>query len=203
MPRRFTTLQPWLSTAARVFLAVVFFAAGWPKFTDRAGTVRSVRAFKLVPEAIVHPFAYALPTIELLLALALLLGLLTRFASVAIAGLLLMFMFGIVMAWSRGLSLDCGCFGHTGATVVDAVPGYIKDLFRDTGFLLAAVFLVRWPVSRFSLDGLLGLNALPALDEDFDELEDDELEDDEPADESETTAEPSARVATPEGTSPA
>jgi uncharacterized membrane protein YphA (DoxX/SURF4 family) len=154
---RFTVAQPWLSTLARLFLAVVFIWSGWPKFVDTEGTVRSVRAFQLLPEVLVRPFAYGLPLAELALALLLLLGLVTRIAGLVTVGLMIMFMFGIVMAWSRGLSIECGCFGNTGATVVNAVPGYIQDLFRDTGYLALAAFLAWRPFSRLSLDGMLGL----------------------------------------------
>jgi uncharacterized membrane protein YphA (DoxX/SURF4 family) len=156
---RLSTAQPWLSTLARVFLAGVFIWAGWPKFLDTEGTVRSVRAFQLLPEVAVRPFAYGLPLLELALALVLLLGLATRIAALITAAMMVMFIFGIVMAWARGLSIECGCFGNTGATVVDPVPGYIADLLRDTGVLLVAGLLARWPRSRVSLDGALGLAA--------------------------------------------
>jgi uncharacterized membrane protein YphA (DoxX/SURF4 family) len=154
---RLVAAQPWLSTLARLFLAGVFVWSGWPKLLDSEGTVRSVRAFQLLPEFAVRSFAYGLPLLELALALVLVLGLVTRIAALVTAGLMVMFMFGIVMAWTRGLSINCGCFGNTGATVVDPVAGYIKDLFRDTGFLLVAAALARWPFSRLSLDGMLGI----------------------------------------------
>ncbi|HET9656037.1 MAG TPA: MauE/DoxX family redox-associated membrane protein [Kineosporiaceae bacterium] len=158
MKARFQIAQPWLSTLARLFLAAVFIWAGWPKFLDSEGTVRSVRAFELLPEALVRPFAYGLPLIELALALVLVLGLATRIAALVTGAMMITFMFGIAWAWAHGLKIECGCFGNTGATVVDAVPGYIKDLFRDTGYLLAAAFLAYWPHSRVSVDGLLGLS---------------------------------------------
>jgi len=157
MKDRFATAQPWLSTAARLFLAGVFIWAGWPKFLDSEGTVRSVRAFQLVPETLVRPFAYALPMLELGLALLLILGLVTRIAALVTAGLMVMFLYGIAHSWAVGLSIECGCFGNTGATVVDPVPGYIWDLFRDSGYLLVAAFLTWRPFSRLALDGMLGL----------------------------------------------
>lgn len=152
---------PWVATAIRLGLGWVFVAAGWPKFTDPEGTVRSVRAFQLVPETFVRPFAYALPTLELVLAVLLVLGLLTRLAGVATAALMVMFIFGIAMAWGRGLSIDCGCFGATGTTVADPVAGYIKDTLRDSAFLAGALVLVWRPYSRLSLDALLGLTHSP------------------------------------------
>jgi uncharacterized membrane protein YphA (DoxX/SURF4 family) len=153
----FRRTQPWLSLIARLVLAVVFAAAGWPKLLDPDGTVRSVRAFRLVPEVLVPVFGYGLPMLELALALLLFLGLLTRWAAVVVAVLLLMFMVGIAAAWARGLAIECGCFGSTSGPVVDPTRGYAIDLIRDAGLLLLAGFLVVRPASRFSLDARLGL----------------------------------------------
>src|SRR5437773_2765918 len=63
MIRRLSAWQPWLSTAARLFLAYLFISAGWPKLIDSVGTVRSVRGFQLLPEALVPAFGYALPMV--------------------------------------------------------------------------------------------------------------------------------------------
>jgi uncharacterized membrane protein YphA (DoxX/SURF4 family) len=155
------TWQPWLSTAARLFLAGILAFAGWPKLLDAEGTVRSVRAFQILPESLVRPFAYGLPMLELVLALLLLVGLGTRIAGAATAVLMIVFLGGIASAWARGLSIDCGCFGNAGTTVPDPVPGYVRDIFRDLLFLGAAVLLVLSPRSRFSVDGLLGLTPEP------------------------------------------
>ncbi len=153
--------QPWLSTAARLLLAGVFLAAGSPKLVDPEGTVRSVRAFEILPEALVRPFAYGLPMLELLLALLLLVGLGTRLAGAVSAVLMLVFLGGIASAWVRGLSIDCGCFGNVGTAVPDPVPGYVRDILRDLLFLGAALLLVVRPRSRFALDGVLGLHPVP------------------------------------------
>jgi uncharacterized membrane protein YphA (DoxX/SURF4 family) len=148
---------PWLTTVVRWGLAWVFVAAGSPKFTDTEGTVRSVRAFRLMPESLVRPFAYALPALELVLAGLLVLGLATRLAALVTAALTVMFMFGIAMAWGRGLSIDCGCFGAVTGVPADPVAGYIRDLLRDAAFLAGALLLASRPVSRLSLDALLGI----------------------------------------------
>jgi len=161
IPTALTARLPWAATAIRLGLGWVFVAAGWPKFTDPEGTVRSVRAFQLVPETFVRPFAYALPTLELVLAALLVLGLLTRLAALVTAALMVMFIVGIATAWGRGLSIDCGCFGATGTTVADPVAGYVKDLLRDTAFLAGALVLTWRPFSRLSLDALLGLTHPP------------------------------------------
>ncbi len=146
-----------LSLAARIVLAGVFAVSGWPKLVDPEGTLRSVRAFRLLPEALVPAFGYALPVVELALAALLLVGLLTRPAAAVTAGLLVVFMVGIIAAWARGLSIDCGCFGSTGAAVDDPVPGYVLALLRDAALLALAGLLVARPSSPMSADRRLGL----------------------------------------------
>jgi uncharacterized membrane protein YphA (DoxX/SURF4 family) len=155
--RRRRPLAPFVSLAGRLVLAVVFAAAGWPKLLDPDGTVRSVRAFRLVPEVLVPAFGYGLPMLELALALLLLVGLLTRWSAAAVAVLLVMFMVGIAAAWARGLAIECGCFGSTSGPVVDPTRGYALDLLRDAGLLLLSGFLVVRPRSPLSLDARLGL----------------------------------------------
>ncbi len=150
-------VAPFVSLAARLVLAAVLAASGWPKLTDPDGTLRSVRAFRLVPEAFVPAFGYALPAVELALALLLLAGLVTRVAAFVTAGLLVMFVVGIAAAWARGLSIDCGCFGATGTTVADPVRGYVLDLLRDAALLTLAGWLAARPASPFSADRRLGL----------------------------------------------
>jgi len=157
MIRRFRAAQPWLTTAARLFLAYIWFDAGWPKLVDSAGTVRSVRAFQILPETFVPAFGYALPVVELALGVLLLVGLFTRWSALATGALMLVFMAGIVSVWARGLSIECGCFGNVGGVVADPVPGYVRDLLRDTGFLLAALFIAWWPRGVVDVDRWLGL----------------------------------------------
>lgn len=154
---RLNRASPWFATLVRLALAAVWLLAGWPKLLDTEGTVRSVRAFQLLPEALVRPFAYGLPALELVLGILLIIGLGTRLTSALTGALMVMFIFGIAMAWGRGLSINCGCFGSSSEIVLDPVPGYVRDILRDVGLLAMAAFLVWRPHSRFSLDGLLGV----------------------------------------------
>ena len=159
MFRRFATAGPWLSLFSRLLLAAVFAVSGWQKFSDSEGTVRSVRAFQMLPNPVTRPFGYGLPLLELGVAVLLAIGIGTRFGALISAALMVMFLVGISAAWARGLNIDCGCFGNGSATVVDPVPGYVKDLLRDIGLLAAALFLARWPYTRLSLDAALGVTS--------------------------------------------
>ncbi|MFJ6140802.1 MauE/DoxX family redox-associated membrane protein [Kitasatospora sp. NPDC092286] len=144
----------WLGTAVRLGLAVVWGWAGLAKIADPAEAAQAVRAYEILPEALVKPVGYALPFLELALALLLVIGFGVRLVAGVSALLLLAFIAGIASAWARGISIDCGCFGGGGA--VDASQTeYLQEILRDTGFLLLAGWLLRRPRTRLSVDGWL------------------------------------------------
>jgi uncharacterized membrane protein YphA (DoxX/SURF4 family) len=133
-----------VGTVARLGLAAVFLVSGVLKAIDPDATYVAVRAYDLLPKLGVALVAGALPWLEIVIGLLLLVGIATRAVAVASAVLLLGFMVGVTQAWARGLSIDCGCFGGGGA--VD--PGqttYGRELLRDAGFLLLAGWLVVRP----------------------------------------------------------
>jgi uncharacterized membrane protein YphA (DoxX/SURF4 family) len=116
--------------------------------------VRQVRAFQILPEAVVPTVGHALPTAELIIGGALILGLLTRLFAVIGALFFIAFIIGIAAAWARGLEINCGCFGN-GSVPADPQRQYAIDIARDIGLLLCSVWLVIWPRTRFALDNLL------------------------------------------------
>ena len=144
----------WVGTAARLGLAVVWAWAGLAKIDDPEAAAQAVRAYRILPEALVKPFGYGLPFLEVALALLLLVGLGTRIAALVSGVLLLVYIGSIASVWARGISIDCGCFGGGGA-VSASHTAYLQEILRDLGFLLVVGWLVRRPRSRCSLDGWL------------------------------------------------
>jgi uncharacterized membrane protein YphA (DoxX/SURF4 family) len=165
----------WVSTAARVLIGAVFAFSGYTKVVDVDGTIRAVRAYDLLPEAIIPTLGAALPVLELALAALLLTGLLTRLAAIITVPLCAAFFFGVASAWVRGLSIECGCFGDGGLTT-NPIPGYVRELVLNAVLLIAAGWLIRRPTSRWSLDTALGLSVDAAR---YDETDDDEADHDE------------------------
>ena len=133
-----------VGTVARLGLAAVFLVSGVLKAIDPDGTYVAVRAYDVLPKAAVAVVAGVLPWLEIALGLLLLAGVATRAVAVAGAGLLLVFVAGVTQAWTRGLSIDCGCFGGGGAVAPDQTT-YGLELLRDAGFLLLAGWLVVRP----------------------------------------------------------
>lgn len=141
-----------LGTVLRVVLGGVWAWAAWSKLQEPRQFLRAVRAFDATPEWLSKAIAYGMPMLELILAVLLILGLLTRIAAGISAFLFTVFLIGILQAWARGLRLDCGCFGGGGLT---ENPTYWIDIARDVSLLAVAVYLILWPLTYASVDGAL------------------------------------------------
>ncbi len=144
----------WFGLVVRIGLAVVWGWAGLAKISDPAEAAQAVRAYEILPESLVKPVGYALPFLELALALLLVIGLGVRAVAVISGLLLLTFIAGISSAWARGISIDCGCFGGGGAVAASQTE-YLQEILRDSGFLLLAAWLVARPRTKLSVDAWL------------------------------------------------
>jgi uncharacterized membrane protein YphA (DoxX/SURF4 family) len=96
----------------------------------------------------------ALPFVEIVLGILLLLGLFTRPVAIVSTVLMVAFIIGISQAWARGLTIDCGCFGG-GGQIGAAETRYPQEIARDAAFALAGGWLVWRPRSLASLDRFL------------------------------------------------
>lgn len=141
----------WIGLLLRLLVGGVWVVAGALKLPDPAASVRAVRAYQLLPEAIVPTVGYALPIIELLVGVTLIIGLLVRIGATLSAVLFVAFIVGISAAWARGLQIDCGCFGGGGFDA-QAREKYPWEIARDVGLLLASVWLIWRPRSPWALD---------------------------------------------------
>ncbi len=147
-------MREWLGLLARLVVGGVWIAAGALKLTDPNGSVAAVKAYELLPTSLVETVGYLLPALEVVVGLALILGVLTRGAAVISALLFVAFIIGIASVWARGMEIDCGCFGGGGANP-DASSDYPWEIARDAGLLLLSGFLVWQRKTRLALDSVL------------------------------------------------
>ena len=148
---KFEKLQPWIGLVCRLTLGGVLFVAGYLKVDKLEVSQMAVRSYELLPIPIANFLGQTLPFFEVVIGLLLILGAATR--AVADLGGFTMFIFIIAIGqdWARGLNIDCGCFGG-GGTVAPGETRYLQEILRDAGLVAMALFLLRYPVSKFSVD---------------------------------------------------
>jgi uncharacterized membrane protein YphA (DoxX/SURF4 family) len=147
-------VKEWLGTVARLLTGGVWIVAGALKLADPYESVRAVRAYDLLPESVVPTIGHLLPVLEVVTGTLLVLGLLTRAAAGLSALLFVAFIIGIASVWTRGIEIECGCFGGGGAKE-GASSSYPWEIARDSGLLLLSLFLVWLRSSRLALDTFL------------------------------------------------
>jgi uncharacterized membrane protein YphA (DoxX/SURF4 family) len=147
-------MKEWCGLVARWVTGGVWIVAGALKLSDPAAGVQAVRAYQLLPSAVVPTVGQLLPVLEVVVGAALVLGLLTRGAAVVSGLLCVGFVVGIASAWARGITIDCGCFGGGGFDP-DAAARYPWDIARDLVLLGLSAYLGWLPRTRLALDHLL------------------------------------------------
>lgn len=141
-----------IGTVVRMALGALFVASGSLKILSPIEEFQGlIREYHVLPELVVPAFSVALPIIEVVVGLCLLIGLFERYSALLVAGMLVMFIIAITQGLARGYELaNCGCFGSFkfGTTPIEV-------LLRDWALLLAALLLAAHPPKRLALDNVL------------------------------------------------
>jgi len=125
----------------RLALAAIFAFAAYSKLRHPwVVFAMSVDSYQVLPEWAVLAVARTLPWSELVLSVLLAIGIWLRYTSLAAAAVLGLFFVMMLIAYGRGLAIDCGCFGF--GEQLSA-----RTLTRD-GLLLAAAFTLACLAAR-------------------------------------------------------
>jgi uncharacterized membrane protein YphA (DoxX/SURF4 family) len=144
----------WVGFAARLVVGGVWLWAGLLKVTEPEASVTAVRAYQLLSPSLADGVGRVLPMVEVVVGACLILGVLTRLVGGVSALLQIAFIIGIASVWTRGISINCGCFGNGGPDP-DAISKYPWEISRDIGLLALSLFLVWRPRTPLALDNLL------------------------------------------------
>jgi len=117
----------------RAGLAALFLYAGLAKLADVRTFAADVANYRMLPAALIGPFAAAIPGVEVACGIGLLRARSARAAALLATGLLAAFTVAAVQALARDINIDCGCFGSVRAPVT------VLTIMRDGGFLAAAI----------------------------------------------------------------
>ncbi len=136
----------WTAALFRLGLGVVFAWAAIPKLIDPTSFATATANYQLLPGGLVNVVAATLPSLELLVAVALLIGVATSGAALIVAGLNVVFLVAMVQARARGIDIDCGCFGAGPSGSI----GW-TDVLRDVAFLFASLWVFAFDRDAASL----------------------------------------------------
>jgi len=146
----------YLGLMIRLVVGAVFIYAAIPKIARPADFAWSVALYQMLHYSRVNFFAVVLPWVELIAALALIVGLWTRGAAVVINALLVMFVVALLHAASHRIEMTtCGCFSQAGAKALTAHRQVIGRslLYRDIAMFFAVGYVWLFDGGRFGVDG--------------------------------------------------
>lgn len=124
----------------RLVLAWVFIWAAIPKLQDPVAFSASIEGFRIVSGSLAMWVAIILPWLELVVGLGLITPWLRQASACTMASLLLLFVALHASAWTRGLDINCGCFGESTESL-----GYHWLILRNLALLLITIFILRAP----------------------------------------------------------
>ena len=126
-----------LAIIARLLLSGVFIWAGAQKVRNPQLFALDLEAYRLLPAPMILPIAYYLPWLEIATGLTLWVPALRRAALGLAITLLFVFTAMLGIAWGRGLSIQCGCFGAGGGAATD----FAVAIARNVALLTAATWM--------------------------------------------------------------
>jgi uncharacterized membrane protein len=131
---------PWtiLDLILRLVLSAIFLVSGVAKLIEPQSFAVIIEAYGFVPELLVLPVALALPGLEILAAVGLLMG--QRGSLELMTVLILIFMAVLAYGIYLGLDVDCGCFGPEDPEA-EAFHGLRRALYRDMAMMLGVLFI--------------------------------------------------------------
>jgi uncharacterized membrane protein YphA (DoxX/SURF4 family) len=127
----------YLTLIFRLVLAGIFLASSFGKLVDiERYSVDAIYNFNILPMWLARPFGLVMPFIELLCALGLLFGVLTRLSGLGVSLMSLSFFTAKAIVLSQGRVIDCGCFGAIVETLASVT------IYMDIPMLLMGLFIM-------------------------------------------------------------
>ena len=141
--------HPWLTIRVQIALGVIFLVAAWPKIVDPPSFAHMIYNYRILPAGLINITALTMPWLEILVGLALVLGVWVKPARWLVAAMLIAFILAIAFNLMRDNAIDCGCFdvSAAGKTHEERLRDMWLVILRDIGMLLMVAQLA-WAERR-------------------------------------------------------
>ena len=139
----------YVGFACRFALGTTLIVSGAGKLPERAEFVNRCQELNLLPDVLARLYGSGLPWVEVVVGSFLLLGLLSRFASVIAILTAVSCIIANSIILYRGVNMECGCFGEL------AVLQTRDALLIDLGLLIMAFQVLVHKGEFLSLDSII------------------------------------------------
>ena len=143
----------WLALPARLYLGWVFVFACLHKIAHPGMFALDIATYDILPLSVINLLAVTLPWVELFAGAMLIVGFRVRGASLAVLGMMVMFIVAILMALAKGLDMSCGCFASQAAVEDDPIS--YMTILRDSGWLFLSGYVAIFDRNAIGIDRLL------------------------------------------------
>ncbi|WP_309398574.1 MauE/DoxX family redox-associated membrane protein [Cerasicoccus maritimus] len=155
--------QVILFLLAQMILGALFLYSGIVKMLEPKEFLQSIEAYRLVLYEVAWLTAYYLPPLEILVGLGVFIRQWRRACASLIAVMMLIFTTALILAWARGLDINCGCFGAS-----SEASNYWIVLGRDLILLFLAITVAIYADTKasrlFTKKFVAGASAKPTLE---------------------------------------
>lgn len=124
---------------AAIILVLVYGFAAVPKWLDPQTFAEAIRNYQLVPDWVSEWTGILLPSVELAAVLGLLIPRVRQGAALLAGGMLMAFTIAIILAITRDINIECGCFGSTTHAKADWL-----SVARNSGLMVCAIVVIIW-----------------------------------------------------------
>jgi uncharacterized membrane protein YphA (DoxX/SURF4 family) len=135
------TENDWLTLLSRLLIGGMFIYASFYKIIEPASFAKSIWYYHLVPGELINLMAIVLPWLELLVGVALIVGVQYRGAVLWANFMLVVFIVALATTIARGINIDCGCFRAAASGTQSAWQALLFDV-------VAMLFSVQLWLSR-------------------------------------------------------
>jgi uncharacterized membrane protein YphA (DoxX/SURF4 family) len=135
---RFLSSRP-VQIVCRLILGGLFIYASLDKIAHPQAFADIIYQYRLVPDLFIHFMAVALPWLEMVTGIFLVIGIFPRTAAILLSSLLAVFMITLVVNAIRGFNFNCGCFTTSSEA---GESNFIVDAFRDLLMLLPGLIII-------------------------------------------------------------
>ena len=142
----------WLAMAARLYLGWVFVYACLHKIAHPGMFALDIATYDILPLSVINLMAITLPWVELFAGAMLIAGFRVRGASLAVAGMMVMFLVAIIIALDKGLDMACGCFA---SQTTEEDPISYLTVLRDSGWLFLSGYVAIFDRNALGIDRML------------------------------------------------